>query len=891
MPQLILLLILTLLLTKAFAFDGKSLPGPKPLPVSKALPISKALPATKPLPIKKSVRKTKKLPTLKALPTPKILVLKPVFEPESINRQSPEDFDPRFDPPPLQSTGEQKQLILQEGVLNLTLNGVSYSDIRILTNETFETLFVMKSSLLSQLDGYLMPEIYQQINSHLLDRRWVDRKQLTSMGFDVNLDTNDLVVDIGVPANYRRIQTKQLGGTVVQTRTIDIHPSARSASITPYWSRTWRDKISLTNYVNLDSAISFDGWVVENDSAYDLIHSKHRRKTTRIVRDFPEQVTRVSAGDIEYKTIGLMGRKPLGGASISREFSLKPHLLTSPVNHQRIFLENDATIRVFVNDIPRQSFSLTAGYYDLQDFPFIDGLNFVKIEITDIYGQVTTHEYMGFDNKKVLVPGITDYSMTAGFERITDDVLSTKYDFGEPAFSGYIRHGVHKNYTLGVLGEGDNRFLSLGGYGVATGLYGTLETSGLLSMDFEGANQGGLGANVNYFFATSQFTFSNTAYVKSPNFSYLGKNEYSQQQKYFYSGTLGLPVPFLARWRQSYSARYEKRWNSTQEARASFKLSGRVSKNYTLSADAFYAIINNTSNTDKGVSITLRWFPEKRISVAATYDSQIKGQQLDLARGPEGEQGVGMNASFANNENTARLNGGITWKTQYFDTRYNGSVSQNKVVGESLIQDQRRYETFSLTSSFAMVDGAYAMGPPIKNGSFVIFKSGEGLGRGRIAIGKSVDETDRESMPFLDGKGTTALFTNLNQYASSTAYMLPYLEDGFIGLDKRKYRIFSGYRSGALVSVSKEIKMYGSGVLTNKEWQPIGSIKGTFLHEDTRQKTRFFTDEEGYFEVENLLPGKYRIVLDDRRGSGDVVVKGTADNFIDFGILNLKGAY
>ena len=885
------IIMFLLINSQVFAYDGKSLPAPKAIPASKALPKPKALPSVKSAPKARPVPRTKRLPSAKALPIPKKLVLKPVFGSGSIVTAESEGFDPRFDPPPLQSQGESKQLILQEGVLNFLLNGSPYGDIRIVTDEKMEKIFLSKSTLMEHFDGYLMPEIYQQIDLYLRGRKWLDKNELVNMGFDLRVNTDELIIDVTVPATYRPVKIKELGGTLVQARTIDIKPAYRSASLTPYWSRIWRDKISVTNEVNLDAAISYDSWVLENDSAYDLNRGLHRRKTTRIVRDFPSQVTRVTAGDVEYKTIGLMGRKALGGVNVSREFSLKPNLLTTPISHQRIFLKNDATVRVFINDIPRQSFNLSAGYYDLRDFPFIDGLNFVRIEITDIYGQVTTHEYLGFDNKKVLIPSVIDYSVTGGFERIVDEIDSTRYDFSEPAWSGYIRKGIHKNYTLGALTEGDSRFLSFGGYGVTTGVYGTLEGSSLFSANVNGSGQLGMGLSVNYFFATAQFTFSNTAYWKSKNFSYLGKNDYSLLQQYYLSSRVGLPIPYFKRWRQNYSVRFEQKWNGVQQARAAAKLSGRISKHYTMSADVFYSRNENNIPQDAGFTLTLHWYPQKRLSVSALYDSQVNAQQLDVSRGPGGEQGLSMNASFADNETLSRANGGVEWKTQYFKTHYRGSVSQEKTLSNPAPENIRRYETFGLSNSFVWVDNVFAMGPPIKNGSFVVFKSGEGLGNGRIAIGRNGNEMDRESMPFIKGADSTALFTNLNQYSTTTAHLLPYLEDGYIGLDKRKYRIFSGYRSGALVTVSKQVKMYGSGVLANREWQPIASIKGTFYHLKTKQKHRFFTDEEGYFEVDNLQPGDYRIILDNRRGSGEVQVKASSNNFIDFGILNLKGAY
>ena len=920
MRVLVLLFFFIQIFTPVWSYDGKSLPIPKAIPGGKALPKTKALPSTKPLPSFKAVPKSKKLQPSKPLPKVKTLVLKPVFEPEFLEKDfegsdgptfkpksgvGPETRrksgpDPRFDQPSEVQKFERNKIQWQEGVMNLTLDTVSYGDIRIFTTDKFEPLFIKKTTWIDQLETNLMPEIFQQIKLYFRDKRWVEKEELTTMGFGVEVDESNLIVDISVPANYRKIRTKQLGGNILQGKAIDIRPAKRSASITPYWSRTWRNKISETNFVSLDAALNFDGWVLESDTTYNLIDSKHTRKTTRVVHDYPEQVARLSFGDIEYKTVGLMGRMPLGGISLNREFSLSPNLLTSPISHQKIFLENDSIVRIIVNNIPRQSFSLRAGYYDLQDFPLIDGLNFVTIEITDIYGQVTTHEYLGFDNKKILVPGITDYSISTGFERITDEVVSTTYDMAEPAYSGYLRHGVHKNITLGVLSEGASNFLSGGGYAAATHLLGTLELTGLVSQDVDGSDRKGYGASANYFFSTQRFTFSNTAYVKSLNFSYLGKNEYSQAQKYFYSGTIGMPLPFLHTWRQNFSGRYERRWNGSEEARASAKITGSVSKNFKFSADLFYSMVDDRSNTDKGVVLTLRFQPAKRISVTAIYDAENEGQQLDIVRGIAGEQGVGLNASVANNEFRSRLNGGITWKAQYFDARASYNVEQDPIhkfldlEKLGLQNDRQEFTTASLTSSFAYVDGVIAMGPPIRNGSFAIFKSGEGLGRGRIAVAKSSDEDDRDAMPFLKGSNSVVLFTDLNQYGESSAHLLPYLEDGFIGLDKRQYRIFSRYRSGSLINVTKDIKLYGTGVLANKEWQPIPLTRGTFINQDSKAKTRFFTDEEGYFEVENLRLGQYRIVLDGGRGSGTVEVKQqlnkpTTDSYIDFGILNLEG--
>jgi len=886
----------------------KHSPKPKALPQNKALPKNNELPTLKPLPTLKKLPQLKSLPKLKALP--KLITLPKFKKIEQLDESSSQHeyaedtlsddpfliFDPNYSsssgsaPPEKRKELAKPEKLLREGVLDLLINTVTHGDIRIISNDSMEILFLDKDTLLKNFYDSLMLPIFKQVSLFLQPRDWVKKSELEDMGFKVDVDIEELIVDLKIPARYRRLKTAQLNGNITKTKKIDVLPSQRSAYITPYWSRTWTDQRSVNNYVDIDAAINFDGWVIESDTTFDLLASKHKRNKTRLVRDFPKHVTRESIGDVEYQTIGLMGNKSLGGYSVSRDFSLQPNLLTSPMSHQRIFLENDSTVRVFVNDIPRQSFSLTAGYYDLQDFPLIDGVNFIKIEITDIFGNVTVHEYTGFDNKKVLVPGMTDYSLTTGFERIANADSSTEYDFGEVGYSTYIRHGLHKNYTVGLLSEGENNFLSFGGYGVATGLLGTIEASSMLSGRENNGTNVGAGLNINYYYATSLFTFNSTLLAKTSQFSSLGQTDFSVKQKYYASATLGLPVPYFRQWRQSYSGRYESRWNDSTQARASIKLNGRVTKDYTLGITAFYSVNENGVGRDQGVQLTLQWYPQKRISVAATHDSLTKGQRFDVSRSYIGEQGVALNGSFSDDETHSNANGSASWKAQYFESRYSLNVSQEKSTEQSLIQDEKRYESFSLSNSFAYVDGVYALGPPIRNGSFAIFKANEGLTTGRIAVSRNSNDENKDAMPFLEGNGSTLLFTNINQYGESTAHLLPFEEDTYIGLDKRKYRIFSRYRSGSLVRISKNLNMYGSGVLADNEWIPIGSITGTFYHLDSDAQSRFFTDNEGYFEIENIKPGNYRIILDSNMGAGTVTVEKSENNFVDFGILNLSNA-
>ena len=187
-----------------------------------------------------------------------------------------------------------------------------------------------------------------------------------------------------------------------------------------------------------------------------------------------------------------------------------------------------------------------------------------------------------------------------------------------------------------------------------------------------------------------------------------------------------------------------------------------------------------------------------------------------------------------------------------------------------------------------MINSNFAFGRPIGKSSFAIIKSTESLGFDKVFIGRGSDINNNESMAYLSGLTSSTIFPNLSPYGASTIHLKPDADEDYLDLTKRKYRIFSSYRSGSIVEITKQINLYGAGVLTDKDWQPITLATGTLYNVDTKAGLRFFTNEEGYFEIEKLEPGKYKFILDSGEESATVVVKNDVQSrMFDFGILNI----
>jgi outer membrane usher protein len=80
-------------------------------------------------------------------------------------------------------------------------------------------------------------------------------------------------------------------------------------------------------------------------------------------------------------------------------------------------------VDILVDNVLMKRIRLGPGNYNLTDLPLNPGANNVKLVIEDDTGQHQTLEFTGFSGQELLSPGISEWSVNAGFK---------SYDTGTP---------------------------------------------------------------------------------------------------------------------------------------------------------------------------------------------------------------------------------------------------------------------------------------------------------------------------------------------------------------------------------------------------------------------------------------------------------------------------
>lgn len=207
--------------------------------------------------------------------------------------------------------------------------------------------------------------------------------------------------------------------------------------------------------IDTDGAINIRNWVLEGRADYleDASHSLARRDV-RLVRDLPDKMVRLAAGDLSYPVTGFQSYQPMLGVSVARNFSLQPYRVTVPTGETSFTLDSPARVDVLVNGQRARTLRLDPGSYDISDFPVADGGNEVTLEITDAAGRVERKTFSLFSDQQLLQKGLHEFAYNAGIRSETVD-RKLEYDAAAPGVSLFHRYGFSDTVTGGLSAQGD----------------------------------------------------------------------------------------------------------------------------------------------------------------------------------------------------------------------------------------------------------------------------------------------------------------------------------------------------------------------------------------------------------------------------------------------------
>jgi len=182
-------------------------------------------------------------------------------------------------------------------------------------------------------------------------------------------------------------------------------------------------------------------------------------------------------GDFVSNSLTWSNSARMGGLRISRNFGVRPDLVTYPLLQYSGTAAVPTTVDLFLNGFKASSNNLNSGPFTLTNVPYINGAGEATVVTTDALGRQVSTSVPFYVSNTLLRQGLTDFDLSLGAVRQNYGVDSA--DYSDAAFSGIYRYGITNYLTISTHGEA-TQGLALGGIGadIAVGHWGTFSLSG-----------------------------------------------------------------------------------------------------------------------------------------------------------------------------------------------------------------------------------------------------------------------------------------------------------------------------------------------------------------------------------------------------------------------------
>lgn len=168
------------------------------------------------------------------------------------------------------------------------------------------------------------------------------------------------------------------------------------------------------------------------------------------------------AGDVVSDALTWSSSVRLGGLRFSRNFSVRPDLVTYPLLNLSGSAEVPSSVDLFINGYKASSTQINGGPYTLTNVPFISGAGKATVVTTDALGRQVTTSVPFYVSNTLLREGLSDFDFSLGALRNNYGIKNA--DYGAGAVSAIYRYGVSNWLALSTHTE-DREGLTNAGIG------------------------------------------------------------------------------------------------------------------------------------------------------------------------------------------------------------------------------------------------------------------------------------------------------------------------------------------------------------------------------------------------------------------------------------------
>jgi outer membrane usher protein len=449
---------------------------------------------------------------------------------------------------------------------------------------------------------------------------------------------------------------------------------------------------------------SFTGRNLTNNSAVAIPRSEVRLETT-FTRDFPNENRTLRLGDAVTRA-GTWGRNVYyGGIQYGSNFALTPGFISRPIPALVGVSTAPSTVQMYVNDVLRQTSSVPAGPFTIDNFPLLRNSGDVKMIVRDILGRETVIEQSFFTSPDLLAKGLNDWSVEAGTVR--HGMGTASFQYGTGFASGTWRRGYSDTLTLEGRTE-ISRALSTFGLGVVSVLPRQMLGQASLVISNQQSHPGKL-----VLLGLEHEGLHNSMSLQlqraSSYFRQLGQDTLTSPVKFQLAGNWN----YITDQSDSFGIGFARlnRFDNTSVTTVSGNFSIHLGAHSNLSFNASRAV-NGADGTSVGVYFTLPLEGNRLVSATANSHGGQQDVYVSAMQNPDSENNLGWRTLAGHQQGQARVEGGAYYTGRYGKVSGDASASPNQTAlrfganGGVVFADRALFATQRVDQSFAIAEVA-----------------------------------------------------------------------------------------------------------------------------------------------------------------------------------------
>lgn len=418
----------------------------------------------------------------------------------------------------------------------------------------------------------------------------------------------------------------------------------------------------------------------------------------------PKRILTYQIGDLLSNALTWTTPIRLAGFQISRNFTIRPDIITYPLLQYSGVTSTPSSIDLFVNDNKVISQNISSGPYTLNNTPYINGAGEATIVTTDALGRQVSTSIPFYVANNLLKEGLDDFDFSVGWRRLNYGIVSNKYDTS-PSVSAIYRYGWNNFLTVSGHTESTSGLNIFGvGSDIKLGYWGVLSNSLSQSKTSISALQWTLG----YQYQGQIFSL-NTYYSKREN-AFEDLSTYNTQanlSRSTFQTTMSI-YPFN-KTNGSLGVGYFdiQAFDGDRTQLVNFSFNRTLGRTINLVLSVNKTINKPDFNTQ--VQLMIPWTNRSYINTNFQRDeSNNYRSQVSASKSTPTDQGIGWTVSYLEAQQRQQQ-ASLTWKTPQV-TLQTGLYGQNQfsywanLSGSVVFMDQSFFFTNKVYDAFLLVD-------------------------------------------------------------------------------------------------------------------------------------------------------------------------------------------